>query len=437
MGNDVVMRVAGVGAVVRRIDVDGTEAGLATTVEVGTHVGVEHEVPDDDGLAHAVDRTQGHILHIGHQAGSEVATVVPGADGALGEDQRLLGSLRIDVDELVACSAVVMIGCACHQFRAFVILAEGVVDLHRIVVLIAHVVVVVVVVEDVDLRLQAGTLEGTGHALHQLSLFGPRHVARGAVGMVQRLVLGSHSMDADAFALESLDELDEILGVGVVVQGAEVTIGPRVVGTHVGQIVDLHPLGGSPGAADDLEVGIDGKDLLEDGDHVVDLIVEEGEMLEALHVAQRILGARKVVAADRDAAVAHAVARSGREGARQEVVAVLGRHLQKVVARRIGDAVAESVNRLLRLAGIELDGKGRKALSAHHIGNLFVETVGAIGCRGEDHSLARSGLARWIWLGHIVDHRLGIVAAGREAGSKKYADHVCHSVHKYILLKLT
>ena len=244
-------------------------------------------------------------------------------------------------------------------------------------------------------------------------------------------------MDADAFALESLDELDEILGVGVVVQGAEVTIGPRVVGTHVGQIVDLHPLGWSPGAADDLEVGIDGKDLLEDGNHVVDLIVEEGEMLEALHVAQRILGARKVVAADRDAAVAHAVARSGREGARQEVVAVLGRHLQKVVARRIGDAVAESVNRLLRLAGIELDGKGRKALSAHHIGNLFVETVGAVGCRGEDHSLARSGLARWIWLGHIVDHRLGIVAAGREAGSKKYADHVCHSVHKYILLKLT
>ena len=73
------MRVTRDGLIVHR-DIYGAIAGLTASIEVRTHLHVEHQVPYEYGLTPLVDGAERDILHILHQTLRQVTTVIPSAD---------------------------------------------------------------------------------------------------------------------------------------------------------------------------------------------------------------------------------------------------------------------------------------------------------------------------------------------------------------------
>ena len=118
VGNHQVVRVQSVALVVVGY-VDGSVAGLATAVEVGSLVHVEHEVPHQYGAAVLQRGGNSHVLHVRNEACAEVAAIVPLAYRCLGEYQFLVWSLVVDDVEFVGRAAVVVVGRTYYQLRAF------------------------------------------------------------------------------------------------------------------------------------------------------------------------------------------------------------------------------------------------------------------------------------------------------------------------------
>ena len=328
------------------MDVHGAIAGLAAAVEVRSAVVVEHQVPHHHGAAVAVDGSQDDMFHVVEQALLQVTTVVPGADAGLTEDELLLGSLLANIVELGLRAPVVVIGCTHHELRAGKAFAEGGVDVDGVIGLTVHIVVVVVVVEDVDLGLQPGLLEGTRHALHQRGFLFPGHVGGGAVAVVQGFVLRAHSIDGDALLLHGFDKADKVLGVGLAIVGIQMAVGPAVVGFHARQVVHLHPFRTGPGGGNHLHLRVDAQDLLQNRYHVVGLVALQGEVGNALLVAEGVFSAREVVAANRHPDVAGPVAVGVGESLAQEGLAGGGLHVEQIVAGGVGDGIAEAVDAL-------------------------------------------------------------------------------------------
>ena len=74
-----------------------------------------------------------------------VVSVIPGADRRFCEDQVLLRSSLVDVEQFAAITSIVMVGCSCYILSGFGI----VVYLVGITVLVAFVIIIVVVVVSV------------------------------------------------------------------------------------------------------------------------------------------------------------------------------------------------------------------------------------------------------------------------------------------------
>src|SRR5690606_24747057 len=181
-----------------------------------------------------VDSAEGHLLHVIHQACSQVAAIVPRANGRFGKDQLLIGALLTDIQELLAVATVVVVGCPRHHGRDGFI----VVNLDGIIRLIGHVVVVVVVVEHVYFGAQTGTPQAGAKALFDESLLLlPSHKQGGRVAAVQRFVLRGHRVDGNAFSLQRLYPLYEIQAIVRIVVRVQVTAGPFVVRQAVGEII--------------------------------------------------------------------------------------------------------------------------------------------------------------------------------------------------------
>ena len=148
--------------------------------------------------------------------------------------------------------------------------------------------------------------------------------------------------------LHCLYELNEITRIGFVIFRTEPAAVPCVaVGIRI-----LHPDRTGPGRGHDFQVGIDGQDFLQNRNHIVQLVALEGEILNivalgALDVAQRIVPACEIAGSDTDADIRHAVAVGGRECAAQQRLAGSLRHLQQVIACRVGQRVAEAVDPLV------------------------------------------------------------------------------------------
>ena len=190
-----------------------------------------------------------------------------------------------------------MIGCTYNKFLTlkFSIFIQ-LVDFGGIMQLTLLAVVIVIVIEKINLCREACLLEGGSHTLHEARLLVPWHIQRGTVAGVQRLILRTHRVDVDALGTHRLDKLDEVVGIGLVVTGREMAIGPTVMGREVAEAVDLHPPWTGPGSSDDFQVGIDGKNLLQHGYHIVGLVGIESEMLEqvvlrSLLITERVFGA--------------------------------------------------------------------------------------------------------------------------------------------------
>ena len=214
----------------------------------------------------------------------------------------------MDVGQFGIVASIVVVGSTHHQFRTLKLIAKRIVYLHGIVLLILHIIIVIVVVEEVYLGLQPVLLEGCGQFCHEGSLFLPRHVERGAVAGVEGLILRTDSIDVDALLLHGSDELHEILCIVLAIVGVQMSVCPGVMRLFAVDVCHLHPLRTSPGSSDDLHVRIDGKNLFQHRNHVLCLVCVKTEVLKSFFVTERIFCRREVIASDADTGIAHAIA---------------------------------------------------------------------------------------------------------------------------------
>ena len=204
--------------------IDCSVAGTASTgTAVRTIVVVQHKIPNDDALAPAGDICQAGIFHLVEQRYAHVVTVIPGTDGRLGEIEVLLRCGIMHGIELGSRSAVVMVSRSVDVLGCL----RVVVDLNRIALLVLFTIVVIVMVKDDDLGLQASRLKcRTEGSLDKVTLLLPRHIERHRVPPVEGFVLNGHAGDRHSGLLEALDPFDEIGGIVLIIVGIEIASYP-------------------------------------------------------------------------------------------------------------------------------------------------------------------------------------------------------------------
>ena len=213
-------------------------------------------------------------------------------------------------------------------------------------------------VEDIDFRSEVVALECRCQFLDKRGFLICWHIKGCAVARIERLVLRAHGIDGDALTRHGIDELDEIPGIRVAVGGIEMTIGPRIVCRQVCEALHFHPFGTRPRHGNNFERRVDSEYLFQYGDDIIRFIRLQSEVVQSLCVAQRVLGAGEVVAADGDAGIAHAVTLGHGIGLFQQFVAVSGSHLEQIETRSIGDGITEAVYLLFRITGVNHDATG-------------------------------------------------------------------------------
>ena len=144
-------------------------------------------------------------------------------------------------------------------------------------------------IEEVYLGADTILLEGRSQLGYEWRFLLPRHVERCAVGLVERLVLRRNGIDIDALLLHGSNELNEVLGIVLTIVRIQVTVGPRVERLLGVDIRNLHPFRTSPRSSDNLHVGIDSQNLLQNRDDILSLVAVETEVIESRLVAERIL----------------------------------------------------------------------------------------------------------------------------------------------------
>ena len=209
-------------------------------------------------------------------------------------------------------------------------------------------------------------------------LLGSKHEHAGRVLFVEGLVLDGEGVDGDAIGLHALDVLDEVGGVGGEVFGQKDAALCAAVG--------LHPERSGPGRGEGFDFGIDGEDLLHDGDDGVFVGVEG----EVGHGDVGVAGGEVVVGVDAgvhvgradgeaEVADADAVAGAGEEFM-QEGVALGGVHVHEELGAAAGEREAEAVDGLVGLGGVDVDGLGGCGGSGGEgDGRLELEEGGAVG----------------------------------------------------------
>ena len=99
----------------------------------------KHQVPDGHCTAIVIDGAYTDTFHIRKESFGQVVSVIPGADRRFCENQVLLRSSLVDVEQFAAITSIVMVGCSCYILSGFGI----VVYLVGITVLVAFVIIIV------------------------------------------------------------------------------------------------------------------------------------------------------------------------------------------------------------------------------------------------------------------------------------------------------
>ena len=113
--DDVIMRIVAQLVVAILIDINSTIAGLASTIQVRSHLIVKHQIPYKHSLAILVYRSERHILHIRHQSFTQVTSVIPGSDTGFREYQFLVRTLVVNISQLAVVAAIIMISSTYNQ----------------------------------------------------------------------------------------------------------------------------------------------------------------------------------------------------------------------------------------------------------------------------------------------------------------------------------
>ena len=226
--------------------------------------------------------------------------------------------------------------------------------------LILLAVIVIVMVKADDLRINTLALEHrTECQLNEVALLIPRHVQGHGVTPVEWLVLWCHTGDVYARCLEGLDPLHEVHRVVLIIIRIEITTYPLVracIRCFATDIIHLHPYWAAPRCTHHFESGVNGQDLFQYRDDIVQFIGSECKVLNAFGVAAGvvIIAARvEVATADRYAHVAVAHTFLWREGLHQQFLATLRRHLHEVECRSTGDSSTKAVKLLITHIRIE------------------------------------------------------------------------------------
>ena len=223
-------------------------------------------------------------------------------------------------------------------------------DVERIVDLRGDVVEIVVVVEEQDLGLEAGGGERrTDSVAQEVALLLPRHIQRHRIAPVQGLVLQGDRINGITPFFHFPDPEGEVIRIFLVADGIQTAGGPAVE-RRAAVVVHLHPFRTAPRRSDDLDLRIDGEDLVEDREQI--LLVErmDGEIVEPLLVAPGKLVEREIGAADAHADQRRAQPLLAAEHFGQELLAVGFRHPEQIEATGLRDGETEALDRLEGLA---------------------------------------------------------------------------------------
>ena len=244
----------------------------------------------------------------------------------------------------------------------------------RVVVLSGNAVVVVIVVKEKDLGLDTSLFKGGTDNLDEFQLVFPGHVQRHGVPLVQRFVLQGNRLDLISPFLHFLYPLDKIQGIILVMQRIQSSARPFVVTGLTCIVVNLHPNRTTPGRTNDLHVGIDPIDFVQNGEKVLLIQRMDGKVLHPLFVAPGEFIQRKIRSAD-----THPDERGPQpflpaKDLFQKSHAVRCAHEQQIVTAGLGNGQAKTVHRLVggpirkHLVKIYVFGPAQRHLTGFHTG---------------------------------------------------------------------
>jgi len=175
---------------------------------------------------------------------------------------------------------------------------------------------------------------------------------------------------------ESLHPHYEILRIVLIVFGIKLSVSPRGERFHVLEIVNLHPYRTRPWRTEDEYVLVYLAYFLQNGYHIIDILIGKREVLYAFLVAAGIFAEGEVGTSYGDTHITEPESFLGRKCLYQERLAVFLFHLHEVVACASGDGGTETVHNLFPVLGIKVYNPSFWTVTVCHI--LPVETQTAI-----------------------------------------------------------
>ena len=172
------MRIVSHRLIVPTININSSVAGFTTTFTPRSTFIVQHQIPDYDTFTPVVHCAKGYFTHIFHQTFLQVTTIIPHADRSFGEDQFLVRTLLSDIVQFFAPAAIIVVSGSRQESGGYFII----IHLNGVLLLVGHVIVVVIMVESINLRIQSGSLESRTESIADKSLFFfPTHEQRSRI----------------------------------------------------------------------------------------------------------------------------------------------------------------------------------------------------------------------------------------------------------------
>ena len=191
--------------------------------------------------------------------------------------------------------------------------------------------------------------EFSGYELVHL-FFRPHH--RGVVVVVERLVLHAYAPNGNSPRRHSIEVLDEVVGIEVIVVRFERTVHIAVVPRGI----LFHPCGCCPRACKHLDVGIDRAYLLQDRYNGRQILLRDGEVRERLILAVSVGVVALAQVTRTDSHTHHGSMQSvSTEKFLQRCPPCVGRQLHEEFGTTLIEHPAETVDLLICLFGIERD----------------------------------------------------------------------------------
>ena len=208
----------------------------------------------------------------------------------------------------------------------------------------------------INFRSQSGCFEfRSERCFHKVPLFFPTHIKRSGITTVQRFVLGSYSININAFGVEGLYPFHKISGIVLIIGWIQLTVCPWIQRSKICEALYFHPFWTSPGSGNDFNRRIDAQNLFQNRKDIVFLFTLQSKMLNTFRITASIFAQWKVGAADRDTDIAKSEAFVVRECFRKEGVTIFRFHLQKIKTSGACDSSSEAVHCLILFSWIQCD----------------------------------------------------------------------------------